>query len=125
MWLRGLLLAAVAASAGAFSPVLPFAGLQLAVPTSSRNVAAVGPTMQRIGSAGAVRQGSMGGKQGSIGKQGSMGVARGRAYFERLTPEQQEVVLGIEADLTEVFRKYDKNRDGNTFSRVLEGDFMW
>ena len=113
MWLRGLLLVAVAASACAFSPVLPLAGRQLAVPTSSRNVAVVGPNMQRIGSAGAVRQVAMGSKKGSIGKQGSMGVARGRAYFERLTPEQQQVVLGIEADLTEVFRQYDKNRDGN------------
>ena len=57
--------AAALAGASAFAP-------GAVLPTSSRNVAAVGPTMQRIGSARPAG-GSMGGNQGSAGGQGSMG----------------------------------------------------
>ena len=55
--------AAALAGASAFAP-------GAVLPTSSRNVAAVGPTMQRIGSARPAG-GSMGGNQGSAGGQGS------------------------------------------------------
>jgi hypothetical protein len=68
--LKSVLSLALLAAASAFAP-------SSMLPTSSRNVAAVGPTMQRIGSARGT--GSMGGKQGSMGagKQGSMGGKQG------------------------------------------------
>ena len=72
--LRSVLSIALIAGAAAFAP-------GAVLPTSSRNVAAVGPTMQRIGSARpAGGQGSMGGqpqKTGSAGRVGSMAGRQG------------------------------------------------
>ena len=71
--LQRVLPLALIAYASAFAP-------GAVLPTSTRNVAAVGPTMQRLGSAASMGggQGSMTGKQGSMaGKQGSMGGKQG------------------------------------------------
>ena len=74
--LRSVLPLALLAGAAAFAP-------GAVLPSTSRNVAAVGPTMQRIGSARPAggstggqgsqgKQGSMAGRVGSAGRQGSV-----------------------------------------------------
>ena len=78
--LRSVLPLALLAGAAAFAP-------GAVLPSTSRNVAAVGPTMQRIGSARPAG-GSTGG-QGSQGKQGSMAGRLGSAGRQgSVTPQR-------------------------------------
>ena len=80
--LRSVLSIALIAGAAAFAP-------GAVLPTSSRNVAAVGPTMQRIGSARpAGGQGSMGGQPQKTGSAGRVGSMAGRQGSVAPTPKQ-------------------------------------
>ena len=112
MGLRRLLLVAAAASAAAFSaPVLPLGT------SPSRTLPRASPLRPQVRSCPSspprIPTISDCAWQGRVGRQLTVVRVARSPNFERLTPEQQEAVLAIEAELTEVFRKYDKNRDGH------------
>ena len=114
MGLRRLLLVAAAASAAAFSaPVLPLGT------SPSRTLPRASPLRPQVRSCPSsppripTTRISDCAWQGRVGRQLTVVRVARSPNFERLTPEQQEAVLAIEAELTEVFRKYDKNRDGH------------